>query len=71
MNSYDVVEHAGSVAIEAEFMGRWREQREAMWADLRTMLPENERIYVYRSAPPPKVLAWWRRMLLRLLGGEA
>lgn len=71
MNQYDVVEHAETVALDADFSARWRAQREQMWLDLLRMLPENERIYVYAKAPPPNVLTWWRRLAIRLLGGEA
>lgn len=86
--TYDVLEDAKTVALEADFMGRWQEQRGQLWSDITTMLPATEAItfrvrqpatntrYLLtyalygEIAPPPKVLTWWRRMAIRLLGGQ-
>jgi len=71
--SYDVVEDARSVALEADFRARWWAEREQMWLRILDELETVERTYVayLQAAPPPKVFTWWKRMLVRLLGGEA
>ena len=72
--TYDVLEDAKTVALEADFRARWWAERAQMWVRILDELRENEvPIYVYakQPAPPPKVLSWWRRMGLWLLRGEA
>ena len=79
MTGYDVVEHAATIAVEADFRARWQADREQMWARILDELPNAEITSITiiaknnrsEAAPPPKVLQWWRRLAIRLLRGEA